>query len=157
MSRKNCWNIFAMYIRNIWFTSLPGLFAGFGIDLSSYDFQGVFIRWFIETGRRSKSIPDIFHRLSSSSFHSVYFLSFPSLYSPFYFFTYLLFARLFVFFNSKIGTLVVIVWPLVRSYFSFLYPLFLFPSPPFSLFIDGVALMPHSSPIGVKYGLAIGT
>lgn len=35
--------------------------------------------------------------------------------------------------------------------------LFFFSSSPFSLFIDGVALMPHSSPIGVKYGLAIGT
>lgn len=62
----------------------------------------------------------------------------------------------FFYFNSKIGTLVVIVWP--RSYFSFLFcPLFFFSSPPFSLFIDRVALMPHSSPIGVKYGLAIGT
>lgn len=110
-----------------------------------------FFFFFHPLPRASKSVSDIFHRLSSSFF-------IPFIFPPILRFIFSLVFCLFFFFyfNSKIGTLFVIVWP--RSYFSFLScPLFFFSSPPFSLFIDRVALMPHSSPIGVKYGLAIGT
>lgn len=84
-------------------------------------------------------------------FYPVYFPS----YSPFYFFTCLLFVFFFisirrsVLWSSLFGHVhIFLFFPVLFSFFS---------SPPFSLFIDRVALMPHSSPIGVKYGLAIGT
>lgn len=79
----------------------------------------------------------------------------PPFYSPFYFFTYLSFVccLFFQFEDRYFGR-----HCLARFVHVFLFfILFFFSSSPFSLFIDGVALMPHSSPIGVKYGLAIGT